>query len=142
MNLELDQSRYGCGDALVLLTILTFEAFDVIFGHSVSPLADNILSARGAQSLAPQNANVPRPGTDKILSAKGEIRMVTKADISYELFGTGKVSIPEGTPVIPADNLPDGGWWVEPWEDMSKLAESWERNYGFLLRDDEVTDES
>jgi hypothetical protein len=67
--------------------------------------------------------------------------MKTKADIYY-VTATGKTWIPKGTPVIPATNLPDGGWWAEPWEGMSELAESWQRNYGFLLKDDEVTDEN
>ena len=67
--------------------------------------------------------------------------MRTKDDIHY-YTSSEDVLIPAGTPVIPADNLPDDGWWAEPWEDMSELAEAWMRNYGFLLRDDEVTDEN
>ena len=30
------------------------------------------------------------------------------------------VSVPPGTPVIPATDLPRGGWWVEPWEGMNE----------------------
>jgi len=47
--------------------------------------------------------------------------------------------IPKGTLVIPADNLPDKGqYWAEPWDGMDDAAASWMRNYGFLLREDEV----
>lgn len=65
--------------------------------------------------------------------------MRTRETIEYHAAPYGKVAtIPAGTPVIPADNLPDGGWWAEPWEGMSEAEESWERNYGFLLDDSEV----
>jgi hypothetical protein len=57
--------------------------------------------------------------------------MKTIEDINYQGV-TGLITvIPEGTNVIPATNLPQGGYWVEPWEGMSDAAESWQRNYGF-----------
>jgi hypothetical protein len=65
--------------------------------------------------------------------------MKTARDIEYKAAPYGFITIiPAGTPVIPATNLPQGGYWAEPWPGMSDEAESWERNYGFHLEDNEV----
>jgi hypothetical protein len=48
-------------------------------------------------------------------------------------------TIPAGMPVIPATNLPEANrYWAEPWDNMTPAQESWERNYGFLLSQEEV----
>lgn len=65
--------------------------------------------------------------------------MRTKSQIEYQAAPYGRIAtIPAGTPVIPATNLPQGGFWVEPWEGMTDRAESWGRNYGFHVASDEV----
>lgn len=68
--------------------------------------------------------------------------LVTNRTIEYKAAPHGHIAtIPEGTPVIPATNLPsDEGqrYWAEPWEDMSEDAEGWQRNYGFLIDDEDV----
>ncbi len=52
------------------------------------------------------------------------------------------VTIPKGTPVKPASNLPDGGWWVVPkWPEISREVQAWGTVYGFHLTDEEVEDE-
>jgi hypothetical protein len=66
----------------------------------------------------------------------------TKRDIAYKATPYGFIcEIPMGTQVIPASNLPrEGGdrWWAESWKGMSTMAESWMRNYGFLVDDEDV----
>lgn len=70
--------------------------------------------------------------------------LVTNRTIEYKArapFLCTIAVIPEGTPVIPATNLPsDEGqrYWAEPWEGMSEDAEGWQRNYGFLIDDEDV----
>lgn len=64
----------------------------------------------------------------------------TKKDIEYRGTPCGPLfTIPAHTPVIPADNLPQGGYWAEPWANpMEELADSHLRNYGFHLTEEEV----
>lgn len=65
--------------------------------------------------------------------------MKTKSQIKYKAAPYGHIAtIPAGIPVRPATNLPEGGFWVEPWEGMTAKAESWCRNYGFHVASDEV----
>ena len=65
--------------------------------------------------------------------------MKTRYTIDYPMLPTGMITIPKGTPVVAATNLPeDGYWWAQQWDNMSDTAESWQRNYGFLLNDNEV----
>lgn len=68
--------------------------------------------------------------------------LVTKKWIEYKSAPYGKITtIPAGVPVTPATNLPKGElplYWVSPWEGMSETAESWQRNYGFLVDANEV----
>ena len=65
--------------------------------------------------------------------------MKTSFAIEYSSAPHGVITvIPAGTPVIPADNLPDGGYWVMPWNNMTNRAESWARNYGFHVRADDT----
>ena len=65
--------------------------------------------------------------------------MKTKSAIEYRsapYYYT--TTIPAGTPVTPASNLPQGGWWVGLWEGISDQDAAWQRNYGFLVTDEEV----
>lgn len=70
----------------------------------------------------------------------------TNKKITYSLYGLSPaVVIPEGTPCIPADNLPVDNtagikYWVEAWPDMSEQAESHMRTYGFGVGDADVDD--
>ena len=48
-------------------------------------------------------------------------------------------TVPAGTKVIEATNLPQGGYWVEPWPNMPTWVESWQRNYGFHVNANDVT---
>lgn len=65
--------------------------------------------------------------------------MKTTKPIEYSCAPYGHIAtIPAGTKLTPATNLPDGGFWAEPWEGMSEQAESWERNYGFHITNDDL----
>jgi hypothetical protein len=64
--------------------------------------------------------------------------LVTKHAIDYKAAPYGHIAtIPAGTWVTPASNLPDEPgnprFWVESWDGMTAFAESWHRNYGFLV---------
>lgn len=64
----------------------------------------------------------------------------TKA-IEYNCAPYGHIAtIPAGTELIPASNLPNGGYWAEPWEGMSEEAESWMNNYGFHITDEDLAE--
>lgn len=66
---------------------------------------------------------------------------VTKKDIDYSVAPYGHITtIPSGTQVSPSTNLPQGGYWVENWENMTDTEESWARNYGFHVSEEEVKD--
>jgi len=74
--------------------------------------------------------------------------MKTNKEISYGIAGFQTVIIPKGTPVIPADNIPQNQenpdndysiqYWVKPWAGMSEEAESHERTYGFGVSANDV----
>lgn len=66
----------------------------------------------------------------------------TRKRIIYRGTPSGHLCvIPAHAPVIPADNLPDGGYWVEPWmQTMPEEEDSWMRNYGFHVTEDGVED--
>ena len=66
--------------------------------------------------------------------------MKTKYKIPYAAFPYRTIAtIPAGTPVVPATNLPEGGYWVdEEWARMTAEPQSWMRNYGCLVTDEEV----
>lgn len=71
------------------------------------------------------------------------MRYQTMAPIEYKAAGTlFKCTIPAGTEVVPATNLPHHPeaprFWAKAWDDMDDSAESWERSYGFLLEADDV----
>ena len=70
--------------------------------------------------------------------------LVTKNAIRYDAIPYGPLAtIPAGTPVILASNLPDNGrprYWATPWAEMSETEEAWGRTYGFLLEADEVAE--
>ena len=72
------------------------------------------------------------------------MRYVTRESIAYKAAPYGFIAeIPAGTPCIPASNLPasDGEqFWACAWEGstFTDEAASWERNYGFLLTDEDV----
>ena len=64
---------------------------------------------------------------------------VTKYKIDYNSMPYGALAkIPKGTPVTPAHNLPDGGYWVENWKGMTKAQRSWADNYGYHVTESEV----
>ena len=67
--------------------------------------------------------------------------MKIKNETDYKVMPYGKVAtIPAGTAVVPADNHPEGGYWVLPWPGMDEATKSWHRNYGFHVAAEEVTD--
>jgi hypothetical protein len=76
--------------------------------------------------------------------------MLTNKSIRYEVPNYGLIAvIPAGTEVFPAANLPllpngESRYWAEDWENMGSYAESWQRNYGFLIdaADVDATDET
>lgn len=67
----------------------------------------------------------------------------TKKEIDYKSAPYGRIAtIPMGTPVVRATNLPEKDkYWCEAWsEEMNEQEDGWLRNYGFLLSEDEVED--
>jgi hypothetical protein len=68
------------------------------------------------------------------------MKIVTREEIEYSPAGTlHHFVIPAGTLCVVADNLPgDGQYWACEWAGMDLLAESWQRNYGFLLDESDV----
>ncbi len=67
--------------------------------------------------------------------------MKTKKEIEYRAFPYGWIAtIPAGTPVVPADNLSIGGYWVKPWSGMDEATKCWNREYGFHVTPEQVTD--
>lgn len=68
--------------------------------------------------------------------------MKTVAPIEYFAAPYGKIAtIPAGTSVIRAKNLPDNGeklYWAKGWRRMTQLERSWKNSYGFLLTEKEV----
>ncbi len=65
--------------------------------------------------------------------------MKTKNDIDYQAAPYGHIAtIPKGTEVTKATNLPNGGFWVKKWNGMTLKAKSWLDNYGFLLTNADV----
>jgi hypothetical protein len=53
-------------------------------------------------------------------------------------FGFHSTTIPAGAPILPADNLPQGGFWVQPWDGMTRKDVLWQRNVGFYLFNSDV----
>jgi hypothetical protein len=65
--------------------------------------------------------------------------MKTKYKIVYNSMPYGAIAtIPKGTLVIPATNLPHRGYWVENWKGMTGTQKSWSENYGYHVTDAEV----
>tara|TARA_R110002020_G_scaffold226009_4_gene436368 strand:+ start:626 stop:826 length:201 start_codon:yes stop_codon:yes gene_type:complete len=65
--------------------------------------------------------------------------MKTKHKIVYNSMPYGKLAtIPKGTPVIPADNIPSRGYWIENWKGMTAAQKSWSENYGYHATAGEV----
>lgn len=66
--------------------------------------------------------------------------LVTNRPIEYRAAPYGTIcTIPQGTSVIPATNLPEGDkFWAEPWEGMDDQVDAWFRTYGFLIDSDDV----
>ena len=68
---------------------------------------------------------------------------VVTHDIDYKAAPYGYIAtIPAGTPVIRATNLPPESeikYWAESWDNMSEQAQGWQRNYGFGLSESEVS---
>lgn len=66
--------------------------------------------------------------------------MKTKTNIEYRMEWCGKTTIPAGTTVVPATNLPEPNqYWCEEWPGMNEIEEGWMRGYGFLVQESEVT---
>ena len=66
---------------------------------------------------------------------------VTRKAIEYSVAPYGHIAtIPKGTPVVKAENIPGGGYWVQAWEDMMYKAKGWLRGYGFLVHEHEITE--
>ena len=58
--------------------------------------------------------------------------------VSYG-FQKRKVRIPQGSGVVPADNLEKGGYWLDEIpEDWPLEAQSWAEVYGIWLSPEEV----
>ena len=71
--------------------------------------------------------------------------MKTSREIKYYSAPMGYIcTIPKGTPVVPARNLPDKmrAFWAKRWEGMNEQAESYYRNYGFLLYPNELENDN
>ena len=66
--------------------------------------------------------------------------MKTTKPIIYKAMPYGYIAtIPAGVKVIPAANLPRGGYWVdEPWQGMTEKAISWLNGYGFHIERDDL----
>lgn len=79
------------------------------------------------------------PSTSTDLAAS---EYVTRAAIDYGAAPYGHIAtIPAGTPVRPASNVPQDGaprYWCEPWPGIGERADSWQRNHGFLIEADQV----
>ena len=75
-----------------------------------------------------------------VVNVEVEPEYVTADDIEYRAAPYGHIAtIPKGTPVTPATNLPEPNtFWVEPWDGISDKAEGWIRNYGFQVSLDQV----
>lgn len=68
---------------------------------------------------------------------------VTKRAIEYKAAPYGLIAtIPAGTPVSLASNLPEIGerprYWAHGWTGMTDNERRWHYNYGFLLSGEEV----
>ena len=68
------------------------------------------------------------------------MNMKTTKEIIYKAMPYGYIAtIPKGTPVMPADNLPRGGYWVdEPWQGITEKALYWLTCYGFHIEQDNL----
>ena len=67
--------------------------------------------------------------------------MKTKEEILYQAapYPGTIAKIPAGTPVVPADNLPEPNqFWACSWAGMTDKERSWYCGYGFLLQLEEV----
>ena len=63
----------------------------------------------------------------------------TQKDIDYQAAPYGRIAIiPKGTRLIPAANLPHGGYWAANWRGMSDAARAWGRNYGFHVTEGDL----
>lgn len=63
----------------------------------------------------------------------------TVKEIQYCCAYYKTMVIPKNTPVIPATNLPEPDlYWCEEWPGMNEYEQSWHRNYGFLIKQNEI----
>lgn len=66
------------------------------------------------------------------------MKVIAKA-FEYNAAPYGKIAyIPAGLAVVPATNLPQGGYWVADRTWADEKAESWQRNYGFHVTEEQV----
>lgn len=62
--------------------------------------------------------------------------MKLKHDVVKSYLYHRTVTIPAGTPVVPATNIPgNDNFWVQEWDGLKDDPElrSWYENYGFLV---------
>jgi len=66
--------------------------------------------------------------------------MKTTKPIIYKAMPYGYIAtIPVGVRVVPATNLPEGGYWVaEAWEGITEKARGWHDGYGFHIEESEL----
>jgi len=66
--------------------------------------------------------------------------MKTTKEIIYKAMPYGYIAtIPAGVKLIPATNLPHGGYWVdEPWHGITEKALGWLNGYGFHIEQDDL----
>ena len=69
--------------------------------------------------------------------------MRTQKTIVYTSQPYGVIAtIPKGTKLVPASNLPPDHkymkYWAQPWRGMTDQAKAWGRNYGFLIMSDDL----
>tara|TARA_R110002012_G_scaffold203645_1_gene373035 strand:+ start:189 stop:395 length:207 start_codon:yes stop_codon:yes gene_type:complete len=64
---------------------------------------------------------------------------VTRETLEFKINWIVRVTIPAGTSVVPATNLPQGGFWVETWEGITDAERSIVEGQGIHIEDEEVT---
>lgn len=63
----------------------------------------------------------------------------TKTEIRYCVAPYGHVAtVPVGAELVPANNLPQGGFWVLEWHGISETEAAWVRGYGIHISKEEA----
>jgi hypothetical protein len=109
-------------------------------GVDVSTYANPDISAQRMREIRMQ-LEEENPRDEEANENEEETTKWTKSEINYVSQGRTIATIPAHTAVTPANNLPEeGNYWVEEWPGMSEQAEGWQRNYGFLVGEEDVED--